>query len=101
MEYCSLESCLLHSLVVHPDYRGKGHGKELIKAKVSQAHTSARSLIAVAKPERVKLFEECGLVRVDKAELEPEVRESWYFNIYNEMGYTECLQATKVKPGYW
>ncbi|MEM7494920.1 MAG: GNAT family N-acetyltransferase [Myxococcota bacterium] len=81
VEHHGFDSCLLRSLVVHPDYRGKGYAKMLIKALIEDAQSPRLSeMITVATPAGIALFEQFGFVRIDKEEVNPKMRASWQFN---------------------
>jgi ribosomal protein S18 acetylase RimI-like enzyme len=63
------EVCIIHAILVHPDYRGHGIGRKLIQALVNHCQTegigTVRALIPKGNKELQALFEGQGFQRSD------------------------------------
>ncbi|HEU66008.1 MAG TPA: GNAT family N-acetyltransferase [Chloroflexi bacterium] len=61
------EVCIIHAILIHPDYRGRGIGKKLIQALLNHCKTegvpTVRALIPEGNKELQALFEREGFKR--------------------------------------
>jgi len=61
------EVCIIHAILVHPDYQGRGIGSELIRALLRHCQTegvgTVRALIPEDNEELQTLFERLGFQR--------------------------------------
>jgi ribosomal protein S18 acetylase RimI-like enzyme len=61
------EVCIIHAILIHPDYRGRGIGRKLIQALLYHCQTegigTVRALIPRANKELRSLFERQGFQR--------------------------------------
>lgn len=61
------EVCIIHAILVHPDYQGRGIGSELIRALLRHCQTegvgTVRALIPEDNKELQALFERLGFQR--------------------------------------
>jgi ribosomal protein S18 acetylase RimI-like enzyme len=55
-----------HYLLVHPEYQGRGVGRELVRAMLEAYQHCARKVL-VAYDREVGFYEKCGFVRGDGA----------------------------------
>jgi ribosomal protein S18 acetylase RimI-like enzyme len=61
------EVCIIHAILIHPDYQGRGIGRKLIQALLNHCQTegigTVRALIPADNKELQTIFERQGFQR--------------------------------------
>ena len=75
------DSCLLRSLVVAEELRGRGWGAALVKALIARARDRDKELseIVLLTSTAADLFRRFGFVEVPRDQVNPAIRSSWEF----------------------
>ncbi len=73
------DSCLLRSLVVHDDERGRGWGLALVQVLLDRARQLGMREVVVLTAMAVGLVRRFGFVEVEREAIDPQVRASWEF----------------------
>ena len=76
------DSCLLRSLAVHPDFQGRGTGRELIGAIIARARELDLQKAVVLTHTAAGLVARFGFVEVERCAVDGPISDSWEFRTH-------------------
>ena len=75
-------SCLLRSLAVHPEFQGRGTGRELIGAIIARARELDLREAVVLTHTAAELVAKFGFVEVKRCAVDGPIADSWEFRTH-------------------